>query len=625
VRALWLSAVLLLSTGTLLGQTIGGDVLGSHNLGPGGTSQLKGGLSAPCLYCHAPHSGVGGNTPLWNQTLTTQTYTTYQSTTYHEAGTPRPTLGTDSNLCLSCHDGSVAPGQTVAYGKFAMAGSMKSADNFGNDLSSSHPFSLVLPLKDSADLVASLSSQGLTADPLNSVKLVNGNIECNTCHNAHVQANDPILGNFLVRDGSNGQLCLACHEPGNRTVNSQTNYLAGWTNSVHASAGNKTAIQPNVSIGGYPTVAQNACSSCHAVHNAPGAARLLNAKNENDCVACHGGGTALSPVLPNVFAEFAKSGHPFSTAGGIHDANESDLLNQNRHATCVDCHNPHSSAQVTAFLLPPAIRASQNGVEGISATDSITVMNPAVNQYENCLRCHGTSTGKTAMPATFGYLPVWAVSSGDPLNVIPQFAQMATSSHPVMHDRTSPFPQLSLRAFMLNEDGATPGRALGARIFCTDCHNSDDNREFGGTGPNGPHGSRWMHILERRYEFSQAPAPGQMITNLFPGPDLSVNGPYALCGKCHDLGKVTANTSFTEHARHINDGFSCSVCHTAHGMGGMSGNISGERLVNFDINVVAPNGATPVSYSRATNSCGLTCHNHPHTLLGGANAAIKKK
>ena len=85
------------------------------------------------------------------------------------------------------------------------------------------------------------------------------------------------------------------------------------------------------------------------------------------------------------------------------------------------------------------------------------------------------------------------------LNLVPEFSQTATSSHPVMHDRSSPLPQPSLRANMLNIDGVTPGRIMGARILCTDCHNSDDNREFGGTGPNGPHGSRWPHVLERRY------------------------------------------------------------------------------------------------------------------------------
>jgi hypothetical protein len=47
-------------------------------------------------------------------------------------------------------------------------------------------------------------------------------------------------------------------------------------------------------------------------------------------------------------------------------------------------------------------------------------------------------------------------------------------------------------------------------------------------------------------------------------------------------------------------------------MGSASGNISGERLVNFDVNVVAANGTTPITYSRAANSCTLTCHTYAH-------------
>jgi hypothetical protein len=166
-------------------------------------------------------------------------------------------------------------------------------------------------------------------------------------------------------------------------------------------------------------------------------------------------------------------------------------------------------------------------------------------------------------------------------------------------------------------DGVTQGRAMGTQIFCTDCHNSDDNREFGGQGPSGPHGSKWTHILERRYEFSQAPGPGQRITNLFPNPDQTVNGPYGLCGKCHNLGgQILQNTSWTQHSSHINAGFSCSTCHTAHGMGGSNGNVSGERLVNFDVNVVAPNGGMPISYNRAANTCTLVCHETVHNLNG---------
>jgi hypothetical protein len=154
---------------------------------------------------------------------------------------------------------------------------------------------------------------------------------------------------------------------------------------------------------------------------------------------------------------------------------------------------------------------------------------------------------------------------------------------------------------------------MGSRLFCTDCHNSDDNREFGGIGPNGPHGSKNTHILERRYEMSQVAtggAPGSTIVNLFPNPpiDPASNGPYSLCAKCHDLTNVVANTSFPEHSRHINDGFSCSVCHSAHGVQPGSAS-TGMRLVNFDVNVVAPSNGV-ISYSNGT--CTLMCHGKTH-------------
>ncbi len=596
-----------------------GDVLGSHDLSLSGTSRIKGQMSAACLYCHVPHSGVGKG-PLWGQTLSSSVYTPYASSTEQNSSV-QPELGQASSLCLSCHDGTVAVGQVVPYGPYQMIGTMP---KLGTNLQSSHPFSLQLPLKDSANLVQSLVVNGTTADPTHSVNLIKGSVECTSCHNPHIQSIDKQSANFLVRDNLKGAVCLACHTTNPRTVNGHDNALAGWATSVHANAGN--LVNPSAGLGGYSTVAEFACNSCHMPHEAGGATALLRASNETDCITCHSGTSALSPTAADIFSEFSKVGaHPFTTPTGSHDPNEDVLLNQNRHATCADCHNAHSASQVVTFPLPPAIRPSQNGITGIAASDGITVLKPAVNQYENCLRCHGSSTGKATNPTVFGYLPVRVVASADPLNIIPQFSLTATSSHPVTHDRSSPLAQPSLRANMLNEDGATPGRAMGTRLLCTDCHNSDDNREFGGTGPNGPHGSRWLHLLERRYEFSQAVVPGGTITNLFPTPDLSVAGPYALCAKCHDLTQILSDSSFTEHARHINDGFSCSACHAGHGMGAASANISGERLVNFDANVVAANGAAPISYNRSTNTCVLACHGENHGSTGTPTKILQKK
>jgi hypothetical protein len=168
---------------------------------------------------------------------------------------------------------------------------------------------------------------------------------------------------------------------------------------------------------------------------------------------------------------------------------------------------------------------------------------------------------------------------------------------------------------------------------CLECHNSDDNREFGGTGPSGPHGSQFSHILERRFEFSQvapglppAAGPGSAIQNLLPAIlDPAANGPYSLCAKCHNLSTVAANTSFTKHSVHINAGFSCSVCHTAHGMGASSSNVSVERLVNFDLRVVAATASAPIFYNRGSNTCTLRCHNYNHNADGAVTPAVNLK
>jgi predicted CXXCH cytochrome family protein len=532
-------------------------------------------------------------------------------------------------------------------GPVTMTGSMYAADVLGTNLSSSHPFSLILPINDAPDLVSTLSG-GQTADTTGAIKLINGNIECTSCHNPHVQAKDLVAQNFLVKDSSKGSMCLACHDP-NRVVQGQTNPLAGWFQSIHATATDGVTNLP------YPTLDQNACENCHTNHNAPGGEWLLRGAGDQVCLNCHSG-TSANPGLAkaqfvnpngnvppsvlvstavaarlNVASEYAKIGHPLSTENKpivtkaqLQAQNQSQVPSPNTPnlSGCTDCHDPHAvqSATGSGSAPAPGLRPSQRLVSGVSEKDG-TIVRPAQEQYQVCIRCHGASTNKPRMSVTkYGYMPVRLESVADPTDVIPQFNSTAVSSHPVFLPRRSPLPQPSLLTNMWNLDGTTKGRPLGAQILCTDCHNSDNNREFGGTGPNGPHGSKWSHILERRYEFSQTAVPGHTINNLFPTPDLSVNGPYALCGKCHNLTSILQNVSFAQHSSHINAGFSCSTCHTAHGTATGSTNLSGERLINFDMGVVAPNAGQPVSYNRSINTCTLTCHNVAHNSDGSVKA-----
>jgi len=614
-----------------------GDVLGQHQFSISTNSTVNGN-AAGCLYCHAPHSGSGGSgtTALWNHKLSTATYIPYTSSTFHQKQNAQPPISTDSALCLACHDGTVGVGETVVYGTMPMLGTMNATSLIGGaDLSNQHPlqpqhpFSLNLPLNDSVDLISTLATQGTTGDTTGAVKLVKGNVECTSCHDPHVENKDSVSLNFLVLDSSKGALCLSCHDP-NRTVTGQVaagqwqkNPLSLWTNSAHAQAQNVIASTANA--GSYKTVAQNACISCHMPHNSPGPVRLTRQPYEQGCLPCHSGGSNVSPAAPNIFLEYTKSGnvgHPFPQGTNTHDAPEdlvaqNVVLNNNRHATCVDCHNVHSAYAVASIttLQPPTIRASQTGIAGVAA-DGVNIMNPAVSQYENCLRCHGNSTGKVTNPV-FGYAPIRAVELADALNLIPQFATTSTSAHPVMFASSSAaLPQPTLRPNILNLDGATPSRQLTSQIFCTDCHNNDDAREVGGASPNGPHGSKYSHILERQYLYNQTTTPGAPIPAafLYPNPDLtaSPNGTYALCAKCHNLNNL--DQSWSRHLEHINSGFSCSVCHTAHGMGTTSATISGQRLVNFDVNIVAQNGSAPITYSYngGNDSCTLTCHGEDH-------------
>src|SRR5256885_15527952 len=109
-RLALISLLLTLMTVAQAQVTANGDVLGSHNLSTSGTGPVKGPSDA-CLYCHAPHSGVGTpNAALWSQTLSVQTYAAYSSTTLKNAQL-QPPVGGSSSLCLSCHDGTVAVGQ----------------------------------------------------------------------------------------------------------------------------------------------------------------------------------------------------------------------------------------------------------------------------------------------------------------------------------------------------------------------------------------------------------------------------------------------------------------------------------------------------------------------------------
>lgn len=83
-----------------------------HNLGTTGTGtiHLTAGTDEVCVFCHTPHGGQIGTAPLWNKNLPATTYQLFGSTGGESATLDGQVLvvGSVSQACLSCHDGTQA-------------------------------------------------------------------------------------------------------------------------------------------------------------------------------------------------------------------------------------------------------------------------------------------------------------------------------------------------------------------------------------------------------------------------------------------------------------------------------------------------------------------------------------
>src|SRR5512146_294754 len=118
------------------------DVINSpHNLSASGPGAVKSSQTQVCIFCHAPHNVQPDITPLWNHAMPAQSYNPYASSTL-KATAQMPSVV--SKQCLSCHDGTIGLGQTIANGLIATTGSLSASANLGTDLRNDHPFSFTL-------------------------------------------------------------------------------------------------------------------------------------------------------------------------------------------------------------------------------------------------------------------------------------------------------------------------------------------------------------------------------------------------------------------------------------------------------------------------------------------------
>ncbi len=529
----------------------------AHNLSATGPGTVKApGVGELCIFCHTPHS-ASATRALWNRDLPPVTYNLYTSSTL-EATLKQPTGA--SRLCLSCHDGTTALGNLripPATGPVSL-GPLTGRASLGTDLSDDHPVSFVY------DAALALR-QGQLADPaalptalsLDSTQ----QLQCSACHDPH----DDRYRKFLRMDDRAAALCAACHRQRN------------WTGSTHAAspatwAGTGTNPWPNTP---YTTVSDNACENCHRPHAAPRPPRLLsNAQERAVCLVCHSGSVASKNLDP----EFLKSSaHPIASTDWTHDPRE-DPNTMARHVACADCHNPHQVVATAASA--PAVPGRLKGVRGVNISGG--TVSEASYEYEVCLKCHGIRDQTT----------IGIVRQDNTRNVRLEINPSNPSNHPVAAVGKNP-----------TMGGFEPGYTTASILYCTECHNNDEWTPTG-TKPRGPHGSRYLPILEREYQAND--------------PSVESFQTYALCYKCHNRDFLINDRANTfPHRMHVRGAdIPCAACHDAHGS---RQNI---RLINFMLRdrtgktVVAPSQNQRrleyISLGPGRGQCYLLCHGKNH-------------
>lgn len=548
------------------GELWGGSIVNTpHNLSSTGPGTIKStNKDEICIFCHAPHKARRDIPYLWNREDSTVNYTPYQSSTlYAKVGQPSGA----SKKCLSCHDGTIALGSLLSLStEVSMVGGIRfmpeGPKKLGTDLSDDHPISFLYD--------GSLAlSNGQLRDPSAlppGIKLDrSGLLQCTSCHDPH--NND--YGKFLVSPNQYSSLCAACHNP------------TGWPGSAHAtSSATNGGNGPNPwPYAPYKTVAENGCENCHHPHGASGRQRLLNsAIEEENCLNCHNGNVASKDIQTELKKTYR---HPVESTVGVHDPKEDFTRAVGIHVECPDCHNPHR-ANNSPGAGAPFVSGSLQGVKGINASGQQVAESTYL--YEICYKCHGDNNVLSSSPIS---------RQIQQINVRLEFDPGNPSYHPIGNiGKNSNVPSL-LSPYTVN-----------SKIFCTDCHNSDDNPNNGGIGPKGPHGSINKYILERSYSTSDNTRESSFA--------------YALCYKCHDRNSILNNRSFKYHQMHIvSQNAPCSVCHDPHGISSSQGNSRNNgNLINFDTSVVGPSSQNGQilfeDLGTFTGRCTLRCHGKDH-------------
>lgn len=411
------------------------------------------------------------------------------------------------------------------------------------------------------------------------------------------------------------------------------------------------------------------CASCHRTHadTTQQFVRANTVSRSAECLACHDGTGANSNVSAQYSDTSTGVNTPSSRSYYTHDAlavntghqaasSEEDgssvaanefFAASNRHADCVDCHNPHATA-VTPMATQWAdgggtnrgwvISGALRGVSVVRAQADTTTafVAGAVStgdnrnyEYELCLKCH---SGFTVLAANDADRPSrdWLDKA---VEINPSTAGN-NSMHPIMAPGTNQTDTMT--ASLAGTSAYKLWRfATTDTVRCAHCHAGSADAE----GPGqvlGTHASANRGILLAPYR----------DRDLMAWSATADTGRFALCFTCHTdvpfVNNTSSGTAFRFHYEHFavvqgngtpasatvdidtpgagNGHAVCAECHfrlhSTVNKSTKSGTqtVDGSRLVSFAPNVEAVGGV--ISWTARTGSqpgsCTLKCHGVVH-------------
>jgi hypothetical protein len=461
-------------------------------------------------------------------------------------------------------------------------------------------------------LIAKLSSENASRTPVLSAWWVTANAQiqdaasaasltCANCHNTHTvgagsgsawdvsRVSDP--ANTKLTPSSTTAFCLGCHservvQPA-KTASTLVPYGVAFSgvgaNALFPGWSKDTGSLSFYSSGHFTTSGTKAlCENCHDPHGSANA-RLTAwtrpagftsgvagvrdsgtaAAGDTLCLQCHGNGTVgrSAPGAQDVATPMSgQYGHVSSSTSSHSDTETVADLATNRHAECVDCHDPHAAAAGTHLAGTGRPDAALRGATVVipswsgtpwSTADTYTPsrFTGAAGEYEAalCFKCHnGLSSGRTVTRSDATTYVATDLSQ--------EFNPSNASYHNVTGQSTGVRETFTMNGvtFTWPWDASRvlkPGWTKDSKVACTDCHTSG-----GGTAAAGPHGGTQAWALDPAY-------PGDWRTaKLSPTSDTGVDQPI-VCTKCHIFGIGQWDFTRSNNAHRFHQGYECNYCH----------------------------------------------------------------